>query len=360
MSNLENNITIDEAKQYLSMAKSIKGTHHFYDMHVHPFEIVFTKGSYQQNEENPGIYSTGSSAFMPPQISEIILEKQVDKAGTSGMLQRPAIFRMKFSALYAHTGPEVFRTQMNLSTVDRILLLPVAPLEGNVNPQMSDMKKIFAEDKRFYFGWSVSNDIEPEDVYNAACEAMEYYNICSIKQNLTQTGTNISHPEGKKRLESILDTCTKLNLPLILHSGKSPLAADSEASKYGELEVLEQFDWTSHSCPIVFAHSASYGHTASEIKDNIIPRLMKLLTLYDNILIDISGVDIIGMKYILESIPSDRILFGSDSLYEPQWQRVVKLLHTLEESSLNTEDSFFKIMSYNPEKHIFRNRKSNH
>jgi hypothetical protein len=299
MTNHESIIGIEEVKRYLSMARSIKGSHHYYDMHVHPFEIVFKKGIYQENKQQSGVYSTGSSNFSPPQISEIQFEGRDDKAGTSGMLQRPAIFRMKFSAIYAHTGPEIFNAQMNLSTVDRILLLPVAPAEGNINPQLIDMQRIFGEDGRFFFGWSVSNDIKNSDIYKEACDAKNNYNICSIKQNLTQTGINIEEQDGNERLQSILETCNTLDLPLILHSGKSPLAKNPETSKYGEIEALEMYDWNSYSCPIVFAHSVAYGYSAEEIIGDIVPRLKKILTKYDNIVIDISGVDINGMKIIL-------------------------------------------------------------
>jgi predicted TIM-barrel fold metal-dependent hydrolase len=347
------NLSAGEIHRYLSLARSLKGQHHFYDMHVHPFEIVFNKGTYEESQDHSGIFSTGTSAFKPPQISELTLEHQGDKASASGMVQRPAIFKMKFSALYAHTGPEVFRAQMDLSTVDRILLLPVAPLVGNIDSQMSDMKRIFQEDENFFFAWSVSNDLENSDVYSAAQKAIENYNICSVKQNLTHTGINISQPDGNRRLQIIMEVCSGLSLPLILHSGRSPLASEPEQSKYGEIDVLETFNWNNYSCPVVFAHSAAYGYTATEIKTNIVPRLKKLISKNDNILVDISGVDAYGLKDVLEGLPSERILFGSDALYEPQWQRVVKLLHTLENSSLDTEHSFFNIMSHNPRKYIF-------
>jgi hypothetical protein len=350
-------ISIAEVNHYLSLAKVIKGSDQFYDIHVHPFEIVFTKGNYQENQHERGIFSTGLKPYAPPQISEIVLDQQVDKADVQGMSVRPAIFRMKFSTLYAHTGPQVFNKQMSLSAIDRILLLPVASSQSSVNPQMYDMKRIFAEDERFYRAWSVSNDVKNSDIYDDACKAINLFNICAVKQNLTQTEINIDHPDGKKRMNSILDSCTKLNLPLILHSGRSPLAKNPELSLYSEIDILEKFDWSPYTCPIVFAHSASYGYSAREIRDYIIPHLLKILEKHTNILIDISGVDIRGMIYLLEEIPSDRILFGSDALYEPQWQRMVKLLFALEKSSVDTEESFSKIMSHNPENYIFYNRR---
>lgn len=346
-------INKDEVIRLLSYAKSVKGSHHFYDMHVHPFEIVFSKGNYQVNEQQTGLFSTGQRPFTPPQLSEVIIEQTFDKAGTEGQPLRPAIYRMKFSSLYTHTGPEVFNVQMDLSSIDRILLLPVATPENDVYSQMNDMKRIFKGDDRFYRGWSVSNDIVNDQILNEAAAAVKNYNICAVKLNLSQTEIDISHPQGKERFRAILYACVKLNLPLILHGGRSPLAKNPESSQYGEIETFERFDWSGYNIPVIFAHSAAYGYSTEEIKSIIIPHLKKMLSDHYNILIDISGVDINGMQEILEVISIDRILFGSDALYEPQWQRMVKLIYALDRSTHQTEESLIKIMSLNPERYIF-------
>jgi predicted TIM-barrel fold metal-dependent hydrolase len=343
----------DEVVRLLSYAKSIKGSHHFYDMHVHPFEIVFTKGSYQANEQQTGVFSTAQKPFTPPQLSEVIIEQAVDKTGIENLPLRPAIYRMKFSSLYTHTGPEVFNLQMVLSMIDRILLLPVATPDIDVYSQMDDMKRIFEDDSRFYMGWSVSNSISNDEIFREATAAVKNYNVCSVKLNLSQMEIDISEPRGKKRIELILDACVKLNLPVILHGGRSPLAKTQKISQYGEIETFELFNWSRYDIPVIFAHSAAYGYSAKEIKSFIIPRLKKMFSDHSNILIDISGVDINGLQEVLEVISIDRILFGSDALYEPQWQRMAKLIYALDRSTQDTEESLIKIMSLNPEKYIF-------
>jgi hypothetical protein len=325
-------------------------------MHVHPFEIVFSKGNYQQNPYASGIYSTSLSKFNPPEKSEIVINTVDHKSNSINVKLRPAIFRMKFASMYSHTGPEVFNYQMQLSAIDRALLLPVAPLEGSIDPQMVEMKKFFSSDERFFFAWSVSNDLLTDDIYGAALSAMKLYKIFAIKQNLTQTQINIRSSEGNKRFEAIIDSCTKLDLPLILHSGKSPLVIDEESGNYSTLDVLEKFNWKLANKPVILAHSASYGYSIDEIVTDIIPRLKKLIHKYSNIYIDISGVDVHALKHILEAVPSERILFGSDALYEQQWQRLVKLIYALEQSRLDLDDTLIRILSANPEKHIFKNR----
>lgn len=357
MNRSETKISMMEVSRYLAMARSMKGKHKFYDMHVHPFEIVFNKCAYQENKINSGLYSTNSSSFSAPKLTELVVMNPGDKESKSKLYQRPLIFRMKFSALYTHSGPKVFNAQRNLSTIDKMLLLPVAQVEGNVEPQMKEMKKMYSTDKKYFFGWSVSNTIRDKDIYQAACSAKKLYNICAIKQNLTQSEINIASVKGKRRLEHILETCTNLNLPLILHTGKSPLAKDKKISRYSTIEVLEKFDWSAYSCPVVFAHSASYNYSPKNVKESVIPRLKKMISANKNLFIDISGIDVLSLKYILNKIPTDRILFGSDALYEHQWQRVVKLLHALERSSKKFEESFIKIMSHNPERNIFKDKR---
>jgi len=360
MDSTETKISMMEVTRYLTIARSLKGKHKFYDMHVHPFEIVFNKCAYQENKINSGLYSTNSSTFSAPILTELIVMNQGDKKSNSKLFQRPLIFRMKFTALYTHSGPKVFNAQRNLSTIDKMLLLPVAQVEGNVEPQMKEMKKMYASDKKFFFGWSVSNNIRDEDIYRSACSAKKLYNICAIKQNLTQSEINIATVKGRRRLEHILETCAKSNLPLIIHSGKSPLAKDKKIGRYSVIEVLEKFDWGDFSCPVVFAHSAAYNYSPKDVKEHVIPRLKKLISANKNLFIDISGVDVLSLKYILNKIPTERILFGSDALYEHQWQRVVKLLHALERSSKKFEESFIKIMSFNPERNIFKDKRHFH
>jgi hypothetical protein len=79
---------------------------------------------------------------------------------------------------------------------------------------------------------------------------------------------------------------------------------------------------------------------------------------YDHLFIDVSGVDTFGLKLILNTIPTERIIFGSDALYEHQWQRMVKLLYALDISSIDLEESFLMIVSQNPENHILKIRES--
>ena len=341
------------ALKYLEAAASIKGTALFSDMHTHPFEIVFTNFNYRISPEQNGLYSNGLSKFTAPKVTELNIAKPKPHPTTTCLFKRPAIFRMKLSALYAHTGPAVFDAQMDLSGIDRILLLPVAGRNGSIDAQMNAMGEMFPDRQRYFFGWSVANCIKSEAIFDKAIEAVNRFNIAAIKLNLSQLEINPSSYPGKMRVEQILRVCSQLNLPLIVHSGKSPLSRNSATASFSTLEVLRYVKWNVSSSPVIFAHAGSYCCDYSEINDQTLPLLKKMLSKFDNLFIDISGIDTSAMALVIDSIPTDRILFGSDTLYEPQWQLIVKLYHVLENHSAHPDTSFLKIVSDNTDNYIF-------
>jgi predicted TIM-barrel fold metal-dependent hydrolase len=352
------NIGERQVKDYLSRARSIKSSNQFYDIHVHPLEIVFLKYHYHKNPAGQDVYSAGSSAFTPPRITDILLEDQNNNVIRQDFKLSPAICCFKLSALYSHTGPGVFKEHMELSGIDKLLLLPVASKEGSIETQMTEIEKIFPEEGPFYRGWSVSNDLVNEEILDSAKDAVKRYKIRAIKQNLSQAEIDITSSKGRMRLEAIMDVCRQLQLPIIFHSGKSPLAGDTPAANYCTIDVFKNFDWQLTPNPVVFAHAASYGCEIQEIKNHVIPILKQMMKKYDHLFIDTSGVDHQGLALLLKEIPIERIVFGSDALYEPQWQRMVKLLFVLDNISSNVEADFLKIMSVNPEKNIFKHIKT--
>ena len=79
---------------------------------------------------------------------------------------KPEILTRRFSKLYENTGPKLFGAHMGLSSIDKILLLPVAPPEGTIDRQMLKMKEIFGKDKRFFLGGSLSNNVPNEEIHS--------------------------------------------------------------------------------------------------------------------------------------------------------------------------------------------------
>ncbi len=167
-------------------------------------------------------------------------------------------------------------------------------------------------------------------------------------------GQETRQDSGKQRVHRILEVCRKLHFPLILHTGKYPLARIPQATEYSTIDALKDLEWDITPFPVVFAHAALFYCTLGEIEDHILPTLKKMFSRFDNLFVDISELDVHGLVSTLRAIPIDRILFGSDALYDDQWKAIVKLLIALEKVSSSVEEEFLKIMVHNPANYIFK------
>lgn len=74
---------------------------------------------------------------------------------------------------------------------------------------------------------------------------------------------------------------------------------------------------------------------------------------YDNVCIDISGLDFECIKILLLNIDINRIIFGSDGMYIAPGLMVVRLIKAVKESNIDMELAIVKILSINPAKYIF-------
>ena len=343
-----------DSLRYLEIAKNIKNSHTIYDIHAHPFELLYMQDDYRADFDFEGVYSTTGSRFPIPRVKDIVMMQNGKDGKIFKLFSQSDIFRKNLSIVYGHTGPTVFGMQMELSHIDKVLLLPVAPAEGSVDKQMRDMEKMFGRDKRFGFGWSVPNSISNETICSHAKRVSDRFDIKAIKLHPNITEIDLNSKWGKDRVNSILETCSELNLPLIVHAGRSHLAGKPEASTYGDLNNLKRIDWSLSRSTVVFAHAGAYNCEYGEIDNDILPELRKLLSNYNNLMVDVSGLDYKTLLLILKNIDCERVIFGSDALYEPQWLAVVKLLKTMEETMKHFEEAFIRVACINPAQFVFR------
>jgi len=70
-------------------------------------------------------------------------------------------------------------------------------------------------------------------------------------------------------------------------------------------------------------------------------------------MVDISATEFEALCLILDNVDHERIVFGSDALYELQWKTVVKLMHGFKLMHKNYKEKFIQITSKNPLK-LFR------
>jgi hypothetical protein len=338
----------------LNTIRDIKGSCEFYDIHCHPFEVMDGAINYDFPSRCNGLFSSVSSEYTVPTLSELNLNKQQkpsfkgrDKSILDKMLQ------LNRRRLYAHNGPKVFSDGMKLSGVDRVVLLPVVIDSQAANQQLQLLSDMFGGDERFLFGYCPPNDVPINEVSGDIGQVVNQSNVQVLKVHPSFQGVDLSVAEGKDRLEAILDASKAHSLKVVIHSGLSPACKNPDAIAYSEVTNLQQIDWSITPETVVLAHSASYGYCPEVVRKDILPHLDKLLSCYANLMIDTSALEVESLTHVFKAIDTDRVCFGSDSLYEKQWAEMIKLWCALHRSVNDPEGAFLEVASENPGRLFF-------
>jgi len=340
----------DKITKYFNIIKEIKTYWKLYDIHMHPVEVIFGRMSYQENMDEKGLFSLSKRRYIAPSLD--ILEKQKSSNEIIACInRRPKILPMLLQNTYAHTGPRVFRKYFEINYIDKGLMLPVAPVEGPVKKQMDLCYRIFKDDECFCMAGSVPNTVLNQDVESFLRDELERYKIIAVKVHPNITGINLGTPEGKERLECIIEAGSHLKIPVIIHAGRSPFL-NSKRAEFGSFANFQDINFDAE-VPIILAHGGGYESSFAEVHRDILPMLTKLLTNVSNLLIDISALNHEVIKLFLSKIETERILFGSDALYQNQSIMLMNLLYALELSGLKFNDSLIKILSKNAASKIF-------
>lgn len=341
----------DRIPRYISIINEIYKSYRTYDIHLHPVEIVLNVLDYKEILGEKGLFTIRGGKFIVPHLEG--LENRVPSEEMMAfMKRRPQIISLMLRRTYNHTGPRVFREYFDILRIDRGLLLPVAPAEGPIGPQMSLTYDMFKGDPRFSMAGSVPNTITNQDVECFLRKQVEKYHIVAVKIHPNITAINLNLATGKERVECIIEASARLELPVVIHGGKNYMP-DKKTGEYALISNLEDLNLNSPS-PVVLAHGGAYGHSFSEIQQKVIPVLKRMLRSYENMFIDVSALDHKTIGLCLTVTGKDRILFGSDALYENQILMLMRLIFALETSKLKFEESLIQILCKNPANVIFK------
>ncbi len=346
-------MTKQEVSNYLKIIKEFKGHNKFYDVHVHPYEIIFNLYAYSPAPLHKGLYSLGGAPFHPPKITELELE-ETSQPPMKNQNLRPEFHLLTLRKIYFHTGPKLFKQHMELSGIDKVLLLPVAPSMEDMDKPWETMVDMFNGEGRFSLALSVPNTIEVNQIDQFIEEKIRQYKIQALKLHPNITGIDLGSKKGKERVEAILEACRRFKLPLIIHGGRSPLLKNPAAKEYGIIKNFKDIAWDISSEAVVISHAGGYGYNLTEMEQEVLPTLKKLLSKHSNLMIDISGLEVDSLAVILKNIDLVRILFGSDALYTSPWTVLVKLTHAIERERMDLEETLVTIISVNPSKYIFK------
>jgi predicted TIM-barrel fold metal-dependent hydrolase len=336
----------------------MKGSSIFYDVHVHPYEVLFDQYNYSRNLVVSGVLSIEGQKYKLPEISELNFSEEIEEIKTSNALYLKKISLMRLKYYYGHIGEKVFVEQMKLGGIDKVLFLPIASVKDDFLERMRWVTKLYRKEQGFWFAGNVPNSVPIGNVNNFVGAMKGEFGISALKCHPVVSGIDLERITGIERLEAILDACDSNSLPLVLHSGVNLSYWGAERGNYASLPKMLTINWNLSKSPVVLAHAGLHRCTPFDVEKVMLPILKKLMSRHENIYVDISGVSFYSMKKLLKEVDHNRILFGSDALYEAPWRNVVMLLYTLKESNMNLENAVMQIASLNPEKTIFTDDKN--
>ena len=186
-----------EVERYLTIIQAIGREHRLTDMHMHPFEVVFGAGRYVENRQTAGIWSTADLCYLPPEFGEMELAPQSTPAHDMPAAMQERLAMLGLRRLYVHTGPRCFGDQLLLGGISRGLLLPVTRPGTNVDQDMALLARIFGDDPRFLFGYSVSVETADQDIETTVQRAMRLWGIRAIKVHPCLSGINLCAASGR-------------------------------------------------------------------------------------------------------------------------------------------------------------------
>lgn len=341
----------DNIHRYLSIISEIKKSHQTYDLHLHPVEIVSNILNYKAVPHENGLYALDGERFVPPTLENLPTEQCTNDI-MALLKKRPKMIPLLTRRIYRHTGPGVFQRYLDLLCIDKGLLLPVAPANGRVDAQISVTLRMFKGESRFSLSGSVPNEIKNQDVKTFLEKEREKYQIIAVKIHPGVTAINLETTKGKERVECILEASAGADIPVIIHAGYS-YVPNKDASAFGLISNLSDMNlkWP---VPVILAHGGAYGFSSSEVLQDVMPILNRLLDSHDNLFIDFSGLGHETLILLLANVEVERMLFGSDALYSSPVLILAQLMYALEKCKLEPENYLVQVMSENPARYVFR------
>lgn len=342
-------IGLQQIEKYSEIIKDVKASGAvLLDTHMHPLEIILDEFRYERNKAVKGVFSFGEEEYAPPTLSKI---KQ-GIPGRSSIQYDPVLFHklaiLTLRRRYMHIGPKVLEDNMDLCGIDKGLLLPVAPVAGGADDLMSRVQRYYGENDRFIMGYSIPNTVPDADIEQDIAKAREKHNAKAIKIHPSITGIDLQSPAGKERVERILSAGGSLGMPVVIHGGRSPEMQDIRCREYAYIDHLMRLDFSMTQSPVIIAHGATFGCGDDECEEKVIPLLKRLLERNDNLFVDTAGVSLRALELMFSHIDSKRIAFGSDALYLPQWESLMKVSYVMEKLNMDVGDGIFKIASVTP------------
>jgi hypothetical protein len=335
---------LKEPRSLLSWACELGKSHPFTDFHVHPFCVLSGDLDYRAVSSAEGLFSNSSSEYVSPTLEGKQLENS-PQPQLPFRSERALLLASKF--IYGHTGPKVFRDQLDLAGISQALFLPVARTPDDASKMVEAAGRMFADDDQFHIGSPVPVGIPAEEIDGFLRASYEAWHIKAIKLHPNLARMDPLAGDGRDIIEATLRSAGALNLPVVVHGGRTPGLNPPETGEYGLLSRLAEIDWGISTSPVIIAHAGCY-HLDDEDVPATLALLEKLFDKHPNVMADVSALDLPVLRAVLESVDRTRLIFGSDALYFPVWKIWVNFLQALDAVCPRPEDDLIRIASVNP------------
>ena len=339
-----NVIDRQQVASYLELACEISRSRCIIDAHVHASEIVFKR---QGLAHPPNRAVAVANRIEAPRIGAIREVGDVDLCCIADAVRNRSSEAM-FTAAYQSGGSVSLSAHMQVSHVQKALLLPVAPAFGPIDDQIEFLKGIRGNDPRFAIGYSLPRDVPTSDIAKVVRGAVDELAVKAVKLHPNLSGIDLDNVSERLRLYALLEACGDNGLPLVVHGGNSPILGGDAPARWASIQRLGRIDWGAGGGTVVIAHCGAYGCRQGEFASEIMPLLQTMLSKHERLAVDVSGLSSSIMMNVFKQIDHDRILFGSDALYSPMWRAVAVVMHAIELSGAPLKETFIRIACENP------------
>ena len=341
-------LSVEKVEQYLALSRELGKDVPLMDVHVHPTEIIRNKHIYRSKvDKDCHLLSAVHTDYSKPELSRLRISfDQVDSSKFSRTLKNK-LSEMLFSKNYNHIGIDVLHDQMRLAGVSHACMLPVASKLAPIETQMPFLGQLHEADNNLVVGYGLPKQEENVNVQELLREQLGKYPVKILKIHPNISGIDISQDEGKEYLEETLEICGILDLPVVIHGGISPILSGSENAYFARLENLSDIDWGLTKSSIILAHFGMYGCSANDISSAEEQCLVSIIDKHDNVFVDTSGVGFGVVNKMINVLPEEKVIFGSDALYMPIWESMSYLLHACDSNGFNKESYLKRVANEN-------------
>ncbi len=330
---------LDNPQVLLEWARDLGKSYPFLDLHVHPYEVLTGDVSFNPDPQIEGLFNKGLFKYHPPVLDDI------NPTQPTPDNQRALLLAARLT--YNHTGPKVLTDQIDLAGLSGALLLPVARTAGKAEEMLEVSQKMFEKEVRLFPGCALPIDIQPDKLADFFRFARQRNGIRAVKLHHNLTAIDPLTKKGEDLTNATLVAAGELNLPMVVHGGRSPGLEPIECREYGTISRLATVDWSISTAPVILAHAGCYGLTHAESIDTL-TILNNLFEKHSNLMSDTSNLEPSILQLVLEKISPTRLVFGSDALYVPIWKAWLRFLQTLQLVSTHPDDDLIHIASLNP------------